>query len=252
MIKHPQAKFGYEWLSGSEVLFWTNPGAWTDGHSDSSLPVYPQWFRTLWLTTKHPHAQFGYNLLSGSEVLFWTNPGAWTDKHCLPAPPPLKKNAFTHWLPGEISRRSMPWSSTCHQGIGGHHYVQGISWWRQRKEVDGSAVATACRHHRQGVLCANLRRLRSGDILPLAARGQSRGWRVAAGWRLGTAASIQRQIHCRREKMALEGQHEAQECHYMVVILLCVFRRRRKMCLRVWIYSQAKNTKTLAHHSLGN
>lgn len=98
MIKHPQAKFGYEWLSGSEVLFWTNPGAWTDGHSDSSLPVYPQWFRTLWLATKHPHAQFGYNSLSGSEVLFWSNPGAQTDKHCdssLHAPPPLRKKMLS-------------------------------------------------------------------------------------------------------------------------------------------------------------
>lgn len=116
------------------------------------------------------------------------------------SPPPLQKNAVTHWLPGEVGRSSVPWSSTCHQGIGGHHYVQGISWWRQRKEVDGSTVATACRHHRQRILCANLRRLRSGDILPLATRGQSRGWRVAAGWWLGAAASIQSQVHCGRGK----------------------------------------------------
>ena len=95
-IKHCHTKFVYKWLSGSEVLFRTNLAAWTDGHSDSSLPVYPQWFGTLQLTIKHPHAQFGYNLLSGSEVLFWTNPGARTDEHCdssLPLPPhlPFKK-----------------------------------------------------------------------------------------------------------------------------------------------------------------
>ena len=41
IVMHHHSKFGYKRLSTSEDIFWTKPDAWTDRHSDSSIPPKP-------------------------------------------------------------------------------------------------------------------------------------------------------------------------------------------------------------------